>query len=180
MSLATPEKIRILQRKLYRKAKTEPAFRFYLLYDKLYREDIFRHAYAVARANAGAPGTDGMTFAAIEASGLESWLAGLREELISKRYRPDPVRRVRYRNRMEASDRSAFRRSAIGWSRPLPSSCWSQSSRLTLRTVLMAIVPRAGRWTRSRKCIGMFAGGTPTWSTPIYPATSIRFHTTNS
>src|ERR1700745_1451752 len=94
MSLATPEKIRILQRKLYRKAKTEPAFRFYLLYDKIYREDIFRHAYAVARANAGAPGTDGMTFAAIEASGLESWLAGLREELISKRYRPDPVRRV--------------------------------------------------------------------------------------
>src|ERR1700756_1238315 len=94
MSLATPEKIRILQRKLYRKAKTEPAFRFYLLYDKIYREDIFRHAYAVARANAGAPGTDGMTFAAIEASGLESWLAGLREELISKRYRPDPVGRV--------------------------------------------------------------------------------------
>src|ERR1700723_1475841 len=94
MSLATPEKIRILQRKLYRKAKAEPAFRFYLLYDKIYREDIFRHAYALARANAGAPGTDGMTFAAIEASGLESWLAGLREELISKRYRPDPVRRV--------------------------------------------------------------------------------------
>jgi RNA-directed DNA polymerase len=94
MSLATPEKIRILQRKLYRKAKAEPAFRFYLLYDKIYREDILRHAYALARANAGAPGTDGMTFAAIEASGLESWLAGLREELISKRYRPDPVRRV--------------------------------------------------------------------------------------
>ena len=84
MSLATPEKIRILQRKLYRKAKAEPAFRFYLLYDKIYREDILRHAYALARANAGAPGTDGMTFAAIEASGLERWLAGLREELISK------------------------------------------------------------------------------------------------
>src|ERR1700680_4081479 len=94
MSLATPEKIRILQRKLYRKAKAEPAFRFYLLYDKIYREDIFRHAYALARANAGAPGTDGMTFAAIEALGLESWLAGLREELILKTYRPDPVRRV--------------------------------------------------------------------------------------
>src|SRR5580692_11089379 len=94
MSLATPEKIRILQRKLYRKAKAEPAFRFYLLYDKIYREDIFRHADALARANAGAPGTDGMTFAAIEASGLDRWLAGLREELISKTYRPDPVRRV--------------------------------------------------------------------------------------
>jgi RNA-directed DNA polymerase len=94
MSLATPEKIRTLQRKLYRKAKAEPAYRFYLLYDKIYREDILRHAYALARSNAGAPGTDGMTFAAIEASVLERWLAGLREELISKTYRPDPVRRV--------------------------------------------------------------------------------------
>ena len=94
MSLATPITIRTLQRKLYRKAKAEPAFRFYLLYDKIYREDILRHAYALARANAGAPGTDGMTFAAIEASGLERWLAGLREELVSKTYRPDPVRRV--------------------------------------------------------------------------------------
>src|SRR6202051_2746315 len=94
MSLATPTTIRTLQRKLYRKAKAEPAFRFYLLYDKIYRADILRHAYALARANAGAPGTDGMTFAAVEASGLERWLAGLREELISKTYRPDPVRRV--------------------------------------------------------------------------------------
>jgi RNA-directed DNA polymerase len=94
MSLATPIAIRTLQRKLYRKAKAEPAFRFYLLYDKICREDILRHAYALARVNAGAPGVDGVTFAAIEAKGLEGWLAGLREELISKTYRPDPVRRV--------------------------------------------------------------------------------------
>ena len=94
MSLETPDKIRSLQRKLYCKAKAEPAFRFYLLYDKIYREDILRHAYALARANAGAPGVDGVTFEQIEASGLEGWLAGLQEDLISKRYRPDPVRRV--------------------------------------------------------------------------------------
>src|SRR6202040_1203014 len=93
MSLATPTTIRTLQRKLYRKAKAERAFRFYLLYDKIHREDILRHAYALARANAGAPGRDGMTFARIEASGLERWLAGLRAELVSKTYRPDPVRR---------------------------------------------------------------------------------------
>jgi RNA-directed DNA polymerase len=94
MSLATPEKIRSLQRKLYRKAKAEPAFRFYLLYDKIHREDILCHAYALARANAGAPGVDGVIFAAIEASGLEGWLAGLHEDLVSKTYRPAPVRRM--------------------------------------------------------------------------------------
>jgi RNA-directed DNA polymerase len=94
MSLATPEKIRSLQRKLYRKAKAEPAFRFYVLYDKICREDILRHAYGLARANAGAPGVDGVSFAAIEASGLEAWLTGLREALVAKTYQPDPVRRV--------------------------------------------------------------------------------------
>jgi RNA-directed DNA polymerase len=94
MSLATPEKIRSLQRKLYCKAKAEPAFRFYVLYDKICREDILRHAYGLARDNAGAPGVDGVSFAEIEEQGLEAWLAGLREDLVSKTYRPDPVRRV--------------------------------------------------------------------------------------
>jgi len=94
MSLATPEKIRSLQRKLYCKAKAEPAFRFYLLYDKICRADILAHAYRLARVNAGAPGVDGITFAQIEAQGLEAWLTGLREDLVSKAYRPDPVRRV--------------------------------------------------------------------------------------
>src|SRR5438874_3523450 len=94
MSLETPEKIRNLQRKLYCKAKAEPAFRFYLLYDKICREDILRHAYALARANAGAPGVDGETFAAIATAGEEAWLAGLGQELTTKTYRPAPVRRV--------------------------------------------------------------------------------------
>jgi len=94
MSLTTPEKIRSLQRKLYCKAKAEPTFRFYLLYDKICREDILVHAYRLARANAGARGVDGMTFARIEEQGLEAWLAGLRAELVLKTYRPDPVRRV--------------------------------------------------------------------------------------
>ena len=94
MSLATPESIRRLQRKLYLKAKAEPAFRFYVLYDKVWREDILAHAWALAKANGGAAGVDGMTFAEIEAAGVQEWLAGLREELRSRTYRPQPVRRT--------------------------------------------------------------------------------------
>ena len=94
MSLETPDKIRSLQRKLYYKAKAEPAFRFYILYDKICRTDILLRAYTLARANAGAPGVDGTTFGQIEAAGVDAWLAGLREDLVSKTYPPDPVRRV--------------------------------------------------------------------------------------
>jgi RNA-directed DNA polymerase len=65
-----------------------------VLYDKVCREDILRHAYMLVRANAGAAGVDGVTFEQIDASGVEVWLAGLREDLVSKTYRPDTVRRV--------------------------------------------------------------------------------------
>jgi RNA-directed DNA polymerase len=94
MSLATPDKIRTFQTKLYEKAKGEPKFRFYQLYDKVYREDILLHAWRLARANGGAPGVDGKTFSDIEAEGLEKWLEVLRKELHDKTYSPDPVRRV--------------------------------------------------------------------------------------
>jgi RNA-directed DNA polymerase len=94
MSLETPEKIRSLQKKLYLKAKAEPDFRFYLLYDKVWRDDILHHAYRLAHANGGAAGVDGVTFAAITIAGLEEWLCGLGKELRERTYRPDPVRRV--------------------------------------------------------------------------------------
>jgi RNA-directed DNA polymerase len=94
MSLITPDQIRTLQRKLYLKAKAEPECRFHQLYDKVWREDILAHAYALARSNAGAPGVDGVTFAMIETAGPMEWLLGLREELRSKTYRSQPVRRV--------------------------------------------------------------------------------------
>jgi len=94
MSLATPSKIRDLQIKLYRKAKNEPGYRFYMLYDKIYREDILAHAYKLARANKGAPGVDGQSFEDIESGVLGEWLAGIRQELRSQTYQPQPVRRV--------------------------------------------------------------------------------------
>jgi RNA-directed DNA polymerase len=94
MSLTTPSKIRELQIKLYRKAKDEPGFRFYQLYDKVYREDILNHAYQLARANDGAPGVDGESFEDIESKGLEVWMNGRREELRNQTYQPQPVRRV--------------------------------------------------------------------------------------
>jgi RNA-directed DNA polymerase len=94
MSLATPSKIRELQIKLYRKAKNDPGYRFYMLYDKICREDILIHAYERARANKGAPGVDGQTFERIESAGLEEWLTGIRQELRNKTYQPQPVRRV--------------------------------------------------------------------------------------
>jgi RNA-directed DNA polymerase len=66
MSLETPEAIRTLQRKLYLKAKAEPAYRFYVLYDEISREDILAHAYDLVKANQGASGVDGQTFREIE------------------------------------------------------------------------------------------------------------------
>jgi len=95
MSLTTPSKIRELQKKLYGKAKQEPNYRFYLLYDKIYREDILTYAYELACANQGAPGVDGESFAAIERGvGREAWLSGLGKALREKTYQPQPVRRV--------------------------------------------------------------------------------------
>jgi len=94
VSLVTPDKIRRFQRTLYVTAKQSPARRFHFLYDKVWRDDILTHAYALSRANGGAPGVDGETFADIEEAGRERWLGELREEVRTGRYRPQPVRRV--------------------------------------------------------------------------------------
>ena len=84
MSLEIPDKVRELQIKLYRKAKSEPEFRFYLLYDKVYRTDVLLRAWTLAKANDGAPGVDGQTFKDIESEGAMEWLNGLGKELPAK------------------------------------------------------------------------------------------------
>lgn len=95
MSLTTPETIRTLQRKLYAKAKLDPAYRFYALYDKTYREDILSHAWRLVRTNGGSPGMDGVTFETVECGeGVENFLRELARDLQDKTYRAQPVRRV--------------------------------------------------------------------------------------
>ena len=83
-SLEIPDKVRELQIKLYRKAKNEPGFRFYQLYDKVYREDIVLRAWVLAKANDGCPGRDDESFEDIESRGLMKWLNDLRKDLHDK------------------------------------------------------------------------------------------------
>ncbi|MFQ5658593.1 MAG: group II intron reverse transcriptase/maturase [Candidatus Methylomirabilales bacterium] len=94
MSLITPVKVEKLQKALHVKAKEEAEFRFYQLYDKVYRADVLAHAYRLCRANGGAAGVDGETFERIESRELEAWLGELAETLRKKTYQADPVRRV--------------------------------------------------------------------------------------
>ena len=94
MSLKTPEKVEKLQRVLRAKAKESPSYRFYQLYDKVYREDILAWAYVRCRQNGGAAGVDGQSFEDIETSGRAQWLSELAQELKNKTYRPSAVRRV--------------------------------------------------------------------------------------
>lgn len=93
-NLPTLETVQKLQMALHAKAKGESQFRFYALYDKVYRQDVLQEAWHRCRINGGAPGIDGQTFADIEKYGLEKWLEELTEELRTKTYQPQAVRRV--------------------------------------------------------------------------------------
>ena len=93
-NLSTPKSVQKLQTALHAKAEAEAGYRFYVLYDKISREDILAHAYAQCRSNKGAPGVDGQDFADIEAYGVERWLGELALALRQETYRPDPIRRV--------------------------------------------------------------------------------------
>jgi hypothetical protein len=92
-NLALPGKIQRLQKALGEKAKSEPDYRFYSLYDKISSEDILRQAFRQSKSNGGAPGVDGLTFEDIEETGLEPWIGSLTEELREKTYKPGAIRR---------------------------------------------------------------------------------------
>jgi RNA-directed DNA polymerase len=94
VSLSPPLKVGKLQTALHTKAKNSRDYRFYALYDKIHRRDVLGFAYDRCRANGGAPGTDGQSFADIEAYGADRWLDELAEELRNGTYQPQPVRRV--------------------------------------------------------------------------------------
>jgi len=93
-NLSTPEKVQELQKALQAKAKGEPGYRFYTLYDKMYREDVLAHAYARGKINAGAAGVDGVRFEDIERYGVQRWLGELALELRKETYQPQAIRRV--------------------------------------------------------------------------------------
>src|SRR3954466_3120640 len=84
----TPFRLQDLRRSLYVKAKAEPSWRFWGLYVHVCKMETLREAYRMARSNGGAPGIDGVTFAAIEESGAESFLGQIQEELVTNTYRP--------------------------------------------------------------------------------------------
>lgn len=94
MSLLPPPKVEKLQKTLHVKAKGSPDYRFYALYDKVYRRDVLWHAYRICQTNGGAAGVDGQMFEDIEKYGRMQWLDELAEELRTRRYRPQAVRRV--------------------------------------------------------------------------------------
>jgi group II intron reverse transcriptase/maturase len=92
--LPSTEWLREFQKKLHAKAKAEPKFRFYTLYDKTYRMEVLAEAYRKAKANGGACGADGETFEDVEEKGIPGYLAELQLEMKERRYVPKPVRRV--------------------------------------------------------------------------------------
>jgi group II intron reverse transcriptase/maturase len=94
VSLLPPTKVGKLQETLHAKAKNAPTYRFYALYDKVYRADVLWHAYRRCQRNDGTAGVDGQTFEDIEKYGQQKWLDELAEELRRKTYRPQAVRRV--------------------------------------------------------------------------------------
>ena len=137
-----------LRRRLYVKAKSETSWRFWGLYVHVCKMETLRKAYALAEDNDGAPGVDGVTFAAIEAQGVDAFLGQIRGELVERTYKPLPARR-RYRRTGAKSASFQFLLSGIGWCKGRSSSSWSRSSRPTSNRDRLDTNPRRQLMRRS-------------------------------
>ena len=181
MSLAPPPKVQKLQEALHAKAKGSPGYRFYALYDKVYRKDVLEWAYDRCRANGGAPGVDGQTFEDIEAYGLERWLDELAEELRSED--------------VSTAAGAAGVHPETGWQAAAAGDRYDPGSRgadgggagpgadLRGRPAAGAIrLPSrtAARWTPSGRSTGWSTRGIRRWSTRTCRATSTASRTPNS
>src|SRR5262245_66522521 len=114
MSLTTPISVQKLQTALHAKAKESPDFRFYAVYDKVYRKDVLAYAYERCEANGGAAGVDEQTFEDIKQYGVERWLDELAQELKSRTYQPQHVRRV-YIHKTDGKQRTLGISNIRGW-----------------------------------------------------------------
>jgi RNA-directed DNA polymerase len=147
MNLATPSSVQKLQKALHDKAKGSPSFRFYALYDKVYRKDVLAFAYQCCKAKGGAAGVDGQSFQGIEEYGVERWLDELAQELKSQNYRPLPVRRV-YIPKPDGKQRPlGVPLSAIGRRKRQQCWCSSRYSRPICSRSNMPIGKTAVHWT---------------------------------
>ena len=161
MSLTPPLKVGKLQTALHTKAKKSPDYRFYALYDKIYRRDVLDFACDRCRANGGVPGVDGLRFRGDRGIRRREWLDELAEELRSETYRPsrsDACTSPRMASRAKPG-RWGFRASKIAWCRWLLCWSWSRSSRPTWSPNNTPIAPSAAPWTPFAKWNGCCEAG---------------------
>src|ERR1700716_1536020 len=148
MSLTTPPSVQKLQTALHDKAKGSPNFRFYALYDKVYREDVMAFAYECCKANRGAAGVDGQRFADIEEYGVKRWLDELAQELKSRTYRPQPVRRGYIPEPGGQQRPLGIRLEGIESRKQQQFSCWNRYLKPTCSRNNMPIAQTAAHWMR--------------------------------
>ena len=166
--VASPVKVRELQRTLWAAAKQSEGRRFHALYDRVHRGDVLWEAWERVRENRGAAGVDRVTLVAVEDYGVDRMLRELRRDLRAGRYRPAPVRRVEIPKPEVVSGRWVFRRCVTGWPSRRPRSCWNRFSRRTSCRARMGF----GRSGRRRRRWSDFASGSSRGSLMWWSSTS--------